>query len=124
MKKNKQFNKFFDKIINIINKRRYNYYKEIKNKTNEIYHKFNLVEYIKKDNNGRYDSLLETVVKEKLYNLILNICNQIIYDYNYVFSKDDLYFIEKFEIDKIFDYIVEFIIEDVVRMKRSGLVTI
>lgn len=118
MKKNKQLNKLFDKVIKITNKKRYNYYIQIRKKTNEIYNKYNFVEYIKKENNGRYDSLVETVIKEKLYNLILNICNQVIYGYNYIFSKDDLYFIETFEIDKSFDYIIEFILEDVVRMKN------
>lgn len=100
--------------------RKYNYYTEIRNKSNEIYYKYNLAEYIEKDTNGKYSNLSEVIVKEKLYNLILNICNQIIYDYNYKFTMDDILFIQKFEIDKIFNYIIEYIIKDILVMKKKA----
>ncbi len=105
------------KLFNIFKK--YNYYNEIKKKSNEIYYKYNFVEHIKKNQNGKYSVLLETIIKEKLYNLILNMCNQVIYDYNYVFTKDEIFFIEEFEVDKIFSYIVEYIRDDVIIMKRK-----
>ena len=49
------------------------------------------------------------IEKSKLFNLAVNLCNQMIYDYIYIFSKDDLYFISEYNINiqKLIDACIE-----------------
>lgn len=35
----------------------------------------------------------------QLYNLILNICNQVVYDYQYIFNKEELYLLADYKIN-------------------------
>lgn len=64
---------------------KYDYYSVIKEKTDKIAEKI-------------YNSYDE-IFKAKLYNLVLNMCNQFVYDYTYIFSKQDLYFIADYNIN-------------------------
>ena len=59
----------------------YNYYKEVKIKSDKI--------------------ALDEFNKSRLYNLILNLCNQIVYNYTYVLTTADLYFIADYNINLI-----------------------
>lgn len=64
----------------------YNYYKEVK---------------IKSDNLAIEYNITDEFNKSRFYNLILNLCNQIIYNYTYVFTESDLYFIADYNINLV-----------------------
>lgn len=83
----------------------YNYYESIRYKTDEICRN-------KLYTNNEFDYIVK---KEKLYNLILNLCNQIVYDYTYVFTMDDFDFIYDNNIDV--KNILEIFTDDIIRMK-------
>lgn len=83
----------------------YNYYESIRHKTDEICKS-------KLYTNNEFDYIVK---KEKLYNLILNLCNQIVYDYTYVFTMDDFDFIYDNNIDV--KNILEIFTDDIIRMK-------
>ena len=63
----------------------YDYYRLIKDKTEKI---------AKEEYN-----ITDEILISKLYNLVLNLCNQMVYDYVYVFTKDDLYFVAEYNIN-------------------------
>lgn len=63
----------------------YDYYRSIKDKTEKI---------AKEEYN-----ITDEILISKLYNLVLNLCNQMVYDYVYVFTKDDLYFVAEYNIN-------------------------
>ena len=69
---------------NILNES-YDYNISIKKKTDKIAEE----EYGIKDE----------IIKSKLFNLAVNLCNQMIYDYIYIFTKDDLYFVSEYNIN-------------------------
>ncbi len=81
---------------------KYDYYKEVKDKTDKLSDKI-----FGKDNNE--------ILKFRLYNLVINLCNQVIYNYNYVISKDELYLIADYNIN-IDDLLKDFK-EDIIIMK-------
>ena len=54
----------------------------------------------------------------RLYNLVLNLCNQVIYDYTYVFTKNDFVFILDNDIN-VMDLLNEFT-EDVQKMRKRN----
>lgn len=62
----------------------YNYYKEVKIKSDVLASEYNIED--------EFD-------KSRFYNLILNLCNQIIYNYTYVFTDADLFFIADYNIN-------------------------
>ena len=64
----------------------YNYYKEVKIKSDKIALDYNITDEFN---------------KSRLYNLILNLCNQIVYNYTYVLTTADLYFIADYNINLI-----------------------
>lgn len=63
----------------------YDYYKSVKEKSDRL-----ALQIF-----GKNDEIL----KAKLYNLVLNLCNQVIYDFTYVLTKDDLFFIADYNIN-------------------------
>ena len=81
----------------------YDYYESIRLKTDEFcknkLYTNNKLEYI--------------IKKEKLYNLMLNLCNQIVYDYTYVFTIDDFDFIYDNDID--IKNILEIFVDDIIK---------
>ena len=81
---------------------KYDYYSVIKEKTDRIAEKIY----------NNYDEIF----KAKLYNLVLNMCNQFVYDYTYIFSKQDLYFIADYNIN-IHKLLDEFRL-DILKMKE------
>ena len=72
-----------------------NIYEIIKNNTEYLYNKYNIDKYIK---DFEIKDKIRNIIKERLYELNLNICNQAIYDYTYKFKKEDLEFIEKYNL--------------------------
>lgn len=80
---------------------KYDYYSVIKEKSDKIAEK----EY------KNYDEIF----KSRLYNFVLNICNQFVYDYTYIFSKQDLYFIADNNIN-IYRLLDQFK-DDIIKMK-------
>ena len=62
----------------------YDYYKEVKIKSDKIALEYNIIDEFN---------------KSRLYNLILNLCNQIVYNYTYVLTKADLFFIADYNIN-------------------------
>ena len=64
----------------------YDYYRVVKEKTDKLSNKI-----FKNDNNE--------FLKLRLYNLVINLCNQVIYDYNYKITKDELYLIADYNIN-------------------------
>ena len=66
------------KVMDMLNKKSrkklpkaYNYYREVKNKSDNLAIEYNITDEFN---------------ESRLYNFILNLCNQIIYNYTYVFS--------------------------------------
>lgn len=82
----------------------YNYYMEVSKKIKRI-----SKEIFKEENNQ--------ILEQKLYNLVINICNQVIYNCKYSFTKDDLYFIVDYDID--IHLVVEEFKEDIIKCKES-----
>lgn len=62
----------------------YDYYKEVKIKSDKIAMSYNITDEFN---------------KSRLYNLVLNLCNQIIFNYTYIFTKSDLFFIAEYNIN-------------------------
>ena len=83
----------------------YDYYSVVKEKSDKIAEKVY----------HNYDEIF----KARLYNLILNICNQFVYDYTYVFSKRDLYFIADNNIN-IHNLLEEFKV-DILKMRKQEI---
>ena len=79
-------------------KEEYDYYKLIKSDAVYIFEKYNLSRFISDDVNKEF---FKNIYLEKLYNLMVDISNQEIYDYKYNFKKEDVDFIMNFELDKI-----------------------
>ena len=64
-----------------------NIYTIIQEKSNYLFDKYDLSKYIvDKDNKSN----IEKIVRQTFYELNLNICNQVIYDYTYNFTKEDI----------------------------------
>lgn len=82
----------------------YDYYREVQKKVNKI-----SKEIFGEKNND--------ILVQKLYNLVINVCNQVIYEYNYVFTKDDLYFIADYNIN--IHIVLENFKEDIIKMRLS-----
>lgn len=62
----------------------YDYYKEVKIKSDKIAMSYNITDEFN---------------KSRLYNLVLNLCNQILFNYTYIFTKSDLFFIAEYDIN-------------------------
>lgn len=83
----------------------YDYYSVIKKKSDRI------AEKVYHNN--------DEIFKARLYNLILNICNQFVYDYTYIFTKNDLYFVADNNIN-IHNLLEEFKV-DIVKMRKQEI---
>jgi len=80
----------------------YDYYSSVKKKSDKIAYKKYKID--------------DEIFKARLYNLVLNMCNQFVYDYTYVFSKEDLYFVTDYNIN-IHELLNEFK-SDIIKMKK------
>lgn len=81
----------------------YDYYKSVKEKSDKI-----ALEIF-----GKNDEIL----KAKLYNLVLNLCNQVIYDFTYVLTKDDLFFLADYNIN-VYKLLNNFVV-DICKLKEQ-----
>ena len=63
-------------------------------------------------------SNIEKIVRQTFYELNLNICNQVIYDYTYNFTKEDIEFIEKFDLYKAIQEIIQITTDDLRKYKE------
>lgn len=82
---------------------KYDYYKSVKEKSDK------LALTIFKQN--------DEILKAKLYNLVLNLCNQVIYDFTYVLTKEDLFFIADYNIDVY--KLLEYFVPDICKIKEQ-----
>ena len=90
-------------------------YSLIEEKSNYLFDKYDLTRYIiNKDNKSN----MEKIVRQTFYELNLNICNQVIYDYTYNFTKEDLEFIEKFDLYNAIQEIIQIMAEDLRKYKE------
>lgn len=82
----------------------YDFYKSVHEKTKKLSSK------VFKESNS-------SILEQWLYNLVINLCNQVIYNYKYIFSKQDLFIIADYNINiaRILD---NFKI-DIIKMKKS-----
>ena len=94
----------FSKKRNKMLSGQYDYYKIIEDKVRVIAKK-------------KYKNEDEIIIS-RLYNLVLNLCNQVIYDYTYVFTKNDFVFILDNDIN-VMDLLNEFT-EDVQKMRKRN----
>ena len=94
----------FSKKRNKMLSGQYDYYKIIEDKVRVIAKK-------------KYKNEDEIFIS-RLYNLVLNLCNQVIYDYTYVFTKNDFVFILDNDIN-LMDLLNEFT-EDVQKMRKRN----
>lgn len=81
----------------------YDYYKEVKIKSDKIALEYNIIDEFN---------------KLRLYNLILNLCNQIVYNYTYIFTTSDLYFIADYNINIM--NVIDRFREDILKQKSYG----
>lgn len=92
-----------------------NIYTIIQEKSNYLFDKYDLSKYIvDKDNKSN----IEKIVRQTFYELNLNICNQVIYDYTYNFTKEDIEFIEKFDLYKAIQEIIHITTDDLRKYKE------
>ena len=92
-----------------------NIYTIIQEKSNYLFDKYDLSKYIvDKDNKSN----IEKIVRQTFYELNLNICNQVIYDYTYNFTKEDIEFIEKFDLYKAIQEIIQITTDDLRKYKE------
>lgn len=90
-------------------------YSLIEEKSNYLFDKYDLTRYIiNKDNKSN----MEKIVRQTFYELNLNICNQVIYDYTYNFTKEDLEFIERFDLYDAIQEIIQIMAEDLRKYKE------
>ncbi len=82
----------------------YNYYNEVMKKTKVI------SKQIFKEKNNE-------ILEQRLYNLIINLCNQTLYDCKYTFTSEDLFFIADYNIN-IYAVLKQFE-EDIIKLKLS-----
>ena len=94
----------FSKKRNKMLSGQYDYYKIIEDKVRVIAKK-------------KYKNEDEIFIS-RWYNLVLNLCNQVIYDYTYVFTKNDFVFILDNDIN-VMDLLNEFT-EDVQKMRKRN----
>mgnify|MGYP005758750653 CR=1 FL=1 len=96
----------------------FNYYSNVLKVTNDNFEKYNLSRYIKIFDNG-YNKRLEKIYKQKLYNLVLNICNQYIYNYEYILKKDEIKFFYEFNLQMVVRNCIRELEEDILRYKKE-----
>lgn len=96
----------------------FNYYSNVLKVTNDNLEKYNLSRYIKIFDNG-YNKRLEKIYKQKLYNLVLNICNQYIYNYEYILKKDEIKFFYEFNLQMVVRNCIRELEEDILRYKKE-----
>lgn len=97
-------------------KKENNLYSIIEEKSNHLFDKYNLSRFIKdKDNKSN----IEKIVRQRLYELNLNICNQAIYNYSYSFTKEDLEFIDKFDLYSEIEEIIQITSKDLIKYKNK-----
>jgi hypothetical protein len=77
-----------------------NIYEIVNQKSDFLFEKYKLVE----ENNEKND--VKDILKQKLFELNMNICNSYIYNYKFQFSKEEMYFIDEYN---LYDLINEFI---------------
>lgn len=95
-------------------KKENNLYSIIEEKSNYLFDKYNLSRFIKdKDNKLN----IEKIVRQRLYELNLNICNQAIYSYSYNFTKEDLEFIDKFDLYSEIKEIIQITSKDLMKYR-------
>ena len=94
----------FSKKRNKMLSGQYDYYKIIEDKVRVIAKK-------------KYKNEDEIFIS-RLYKLVLNLCNQVIYDYTYVFTKNDFVYILDNDIN-VMDLLNEFT-EDVQKMRKRN----
>lgn len=91
-----------------------NIYKIIEDKSNYLFDKYNLSRCITDIDNKLN---IEEIIRQKFYELNLNICTQVIYDYKYIFTREDLEFIEKFDLYSAIREIIQITAEDLRKYK-------
>ena len=64
--------------------------------------------------------ITDEIKKAQLFNLALNLCNQMVYDYVYVFTKHDLYFVAEHNINV--HKLIDACLDDIkIMAKREGV---
>ncbi len=96
----------------------FNYYSNVLKVTNNNFEKYNLSRYIKEQYN-KNNTRLEEIYKQKLYNLVLNICNQYIYNYEYILKKDEIKFFYEFNLQMVIKNCIKDLEEDILRYKKE-----
>lgn len=95
-----------------------NYYSNVYKVTNNNFEKYNLSRYIKKYEKD-YSERLENIYKQKLYNLVLNICNQYVYNYDYVLKEDEIDFFYEFNLEEVIKSCIKELETDISRYKNE-----
>lgn len=96
-------------------KKENNIYSIIEEKSNYLFDKYNLSKFIVNIDNK--ENIIK-IIKQELYELNLNICNQVIYDYTYRFTKEDLEFIDKFNLYNAIKEIIQITSDDLRNYKE------
>lgn len=96
----------------------FNYYSNVRRVTNNNFEKYNLSRFIKKYEKD-YDERLEDVYKQKLYDLILNICNQYVYNYDYILKEDEINFFYEFNLQEVIRSCIKDLEKDILRYKNE-----
>lgn len=92
-------------------------YRIIEEKSNYLFDKYDLLRFVTDNNNDNKENIIK-IIKQKLYELNLNICNQVIYNYTYKFTKEDLEFIEKFDLYNMIREIIQITSDDLRNYKE------
>lgn len=85
-----------------------NYHTKLKEVSQEIFVKYNLIKFIDYNDENEKE-LLKEIYLNKLHYLLINIVNQEIYDNIYEMTAEDIDFIVNFQIDKILPEIIKLV---------------
>ena len=85
-----------------------NYHIKLKEVSQEIFVKYNLIKFIDYNDENEKE-LLKEIYLNKLHYLLINIVNQEIYDNIYEMTAEDIDFIVNFQIDKILPEIIKLV---------------
>lgn len=91
-------------------------YEIVNQKSDFLFEKYDLLQFSKQ---GEKNEWKANIVKQRLYELNMNICNSYLYGHKCEFSKDEMYFIEEYNLYDLIKEFTDLIAKDVEKYKKG-----